>query len=386
MISIFTCPGSARLRRIKHNVLSALTFFGLLLLILRPGADHAREVRGFRLYADASMVMLQSMYNISAGRWSGALWWQQANVLETVIDYSSRTKTNTYTGDIATTFNANKSTSFINSYYDDEGWWALAWMKAYDLTNMISYLSMAKAIFNDMTGGWDSICGGGIWWSKHKTYKNAIANELFLEVTARLHQRIPGDTVGGGSGPRHTSYIDWANKEWQWFKNSGMLNASNLVNDGLNRRTCANNGLNPWTYNQGVILGALTDLYKVTGDSSYLSQAEAIADANNSTNMDDDGVLYEKGCEPSNSCGGDGSQFKGIYMKNLYYLYQSDNKQAYKNFIIKNVDAIWRRGRDRSNHLGLHWDGPFDRAQASNQSSATDATNAALAFSWPVSS
>jgi len=154
----------------------------------------------------------------------------------------------------------------------------------------------------------------------------------------------------------------------------------------LNRRTCANNGLNPWTYNQGVILGALTDLYKVTGDSSYLSQAEAIADANNSTNIDEDGVLYEKGCEPSNSCGGDGSQFKGIYMKNLYYLYQSDNKQAYKNFIIKNVDAIWRRGRDRSNHLGLHWDGPFDRAQASNQSSATDATNAALAFSWPVSS
>ena len=386
MISIFTYPGSARLRRIKHNVLSALTFFGLLLLILRPSADHAREVRGFRLYADASMVMLQSMYNISTGRWSGALWWQQANVLETVIDYSSRTKTNTYTDDIATTFNANKSTSFINSYYDDEGWWALAWMKAYDLTNMISYLSMAKAIFNDMTGGWDSICGGGIWWSKHKTYKNAIANELFLEVAARLHQRTSGDTVGGESGPWHTSYINWANKEWQWFKNSGMLNASNLVNDGLNRRTCANNGLNPWTYNQGVILGALTDLYEVTGDSSYLYQAEAIADANNSTNIDDDGVLYEKGCEPSNSCGGDGSQFKGIYMKNLYYLYQSDNKQAYKNFIIKNVDAIWRRGRDRSNHLGLHWDGPFDRAQASNQSSATDATNAALAFSWPVSS
>src|SRR5437762_11634134 len=92
MISIFTYPGSARLRRIKHNVLSALTFFGLLLLILRPGADHAHEVRSFRLYADASTVMLQSMYNISTGRWSGALWWQQSNVLETVIDYSSRTR------------------------------------------------------------------------------------------------------------------------------------------------------------------------------------------------------------------------------------------------------------------------------------------------------
>jgi len=362
----------------------ALAFFGLLLLICQPGTDHVREVRSYQLYADASMMVLQRMYNAYTGQWSDASWWQQANVLETVIDYSSRTNTTTYTGDIATTFNANKSSSFLNEYYDDEGWWALAWMKAYDLTNTSSYLNMAKAIFNDMTRGWDSICGGGIWWDKDKTYKNAIANELFLEVTARLHQRTPGDTVGGGSGPRHTSYIDWANKEWQWFKNSGMMNASNLVNDGLDSDTCANNGRNPWTYNQGVILGALTDLYKITGDASYLAQAEAIADANNRTNIDDNGILYEKGCEPSNSCGTDGPQFKGIFMKNLYYLYQSDNKQAYKNFIIKNVDAIWNRGRDRSNHLGLHWDGPFDRVQARNQSSATDAVNAAIALSSPI--
>lgn len=362
----------------------ALAFFGLLLLICQPGTDHVREVRSYQLYADASMMVLQRMYNAYTGQWSDASWWQQANVLETVIDYSSRTNTTTYTGDIATTFNANKSSSFLNEYYDDEGWWALAWMKAYDLTNTSSYLNMAKAIFNDMTRGWDSICGGGIWWDKDKTYKNAIANELFLEVTARLHQRTPGDTVGGGSGPQHTSYIDWANKEWQWFKNSGMMNASNLVNDGLDSDTCANNGRNPWTYNQGVILGALTDLYKITGDASYLAQAEAIADANNRTNIDDNGILYEKGCEPSNSCGTDGPQFKGIFMKNLYYLYQSDNKQAYKNFIIKNVDAIWYRGRDHSNHLGLHWDGPFDRAQARNQSSATDAVNAAIALSSPI--
>ncbi|HKV01874.1 MAG TPA: glycoside hydrolase family 76 protein [Ktedonobacteraceae bacterium] len=362
----------------------ALAFFGLLLLICQLGTDYVREVRSYQLYADASMMVLQRMYDAYTGQWSDASWWQQANVLETVIDYSSRTNTTTYTGDIATTFNANKSTSFLNDYYDDEGWWALAWMKAYDLTNTSSYLGMAKAIFNNMTRGWDSKCGGGIWWDKDKTYKNAIANELFLEVAARLHQRTPGDTVGGGSGPRHTSYIDWANKEWQWFKNSGMLNASNLVNDGLDSGTCVNNGRNPWTYNQGVILGALTDLYKITGDASYLAQAEAIADANNRTNIDDNGILYEKGCEPSNSCGTDGPQFKGIFMKNLYYLYQSDNKQAYKNFIIKNVDAIWNRGRDRSNHLGLHWDGPFDRAQARNQSSATDAVNAAIALSSPI--
>ncbi len=354
---------------------------GYLLLTSQPTTNPIREVRNYRSHADASMLVLQSMYNTSTGLWLNALWWEQANALETTIDYSSQTNITTYTHDIATTFNANKSTYFLDKYYDDEGWWAIAWMKAYDLTKKIDYLNMARTLFNDMAGGWDTTCGGGIWWSKDKNYKNAIANELFLEVAVRLHQRISGDTVGGGGGPQHTSYIDWANKEWNWFKNTGMINSSNLVNDGLDSGTCKNNGLTPWTYNQGVILGGLTDMYKITYDSSYLRQAEAIADANNITNVDDNDVLYEKGCEPTASCDANAAQFKGVFMKNLYYLYQVDDKQAYKDFITRNADAIWSHSRDRSNHLGLHWDGPFDTPQVYSQIPAIDALNAAITFS-----
>ena len=47
---------------------------------------------------------------------------------------------------------------------------------------------------------------------------------------------------------------DWAAKEWAWFKESGMINAGSLVNDGLGR-DCKKNGRRTYTYNQGVILG-----------------------------------------------------------------------------------------------------------------------------------
>jgi predicted alpha-1,6-mannanase (GH76 family) len=150
------------------------------------------------------------MYQPSTGQWENTLWWQQANILESIIDYSLRTHTTTYIGDIVTTFNANKYHSFMNEYYDDEGWWALAWIKAYDLNQKSDYLVMAKTLFSDMTTGWDSTCGGGLWWSKEKTYKNAITNELFLEVAAGLYQRTPGDTVGGGGSAQGLSYIEWA--------------------------------------------------------------------------------------------------------------------------------------------------------------------------------
>ena len=42
-----------------------------------------------------------------------------------------------------------------------------------------------------------------------------------------------------------------------------MLNSQWLFNDGLTS-ACVNNNSTTWTYNQGVILGGLVNLYEIT--------------------------------------------------------------------------------------------------------------------------
>ena len=50
-----------------------------------------------------------------------------------------------------------------------------------------------------------------------------------------------------------------------------MQNPTGLINDGLQSSDCSNNGKPAYTYNQGVILGGLADMYQVTGDTLPIS-------------------------------------------------------------------------------------------------------------------
>ena len=332
-------------------------------------------------YATAAVEALQGWYNNATGLWNSTQWWNAANALEAVIDYSSLTRTNRYYGVIANTFEKNKHTNFLSNYYDDDGWWALAWIKAYDLVRDARYLDMAKTIFAEITKGWDQVCGGGVWWRKDRHYKAAIANELFLTAAGRLYRRTRVD-----------SYLTWAKKEWDWFQKSGLLNAQNLINDGLDDK-CQNNGQTTWTYNQGVILGGLVEMYYIApggaaGSSNYLQIAQSIADAAITTLVDQNGILTEP-CEKNGDCGVDGPQFKGIFTRNLAYLYRTlvqeksdpSSSEQYKQFIITNADSIWEKDRTSNNQFGLRWAGPVDKTDAARQTSALDTFNAAITVS-----
>ncbi|KIH88905.1 glycosyl hydrolase [Sporothrix brasiliensis 5110] len=383
----------------------------LVFMSTHPFASRAADKAQYAANTASAVNTLQHQwYDDADGLWNSTGWWNSANLLTTLADFaldgaaSDSEKAelegvfaNTFTnaqkvgqtavkvvnaaGLVTSTYTKTASgptfvigdrgepvklaardgfAGFINDFYDDEGWWALAWIRAFDVTGTAAYLAMAESIFADMkTGAQPASCGGGIWWSKDRSYKNAIANELYLAVAASLANRAT-------SAADRASYLATAVAQWVWFKGSGMINSQGTINDGLTIQpdgSCVNNGQTAWSYNQGVVLGGLVELFRANGDPTLIPAAAAIANAAINA-LSEGGILHES-CEANGgSCGGDGPTFKGVFLRNLHYLQQErtldkSTARALKAYVLQNADSIWATDRVAgSNQLGLVWSGP----------------------------
>lgn len=344
-------------------------------------------------------------------------WWQAAVDQSAVESYEQATSDTSYDSDIANTYSKwhGKDYSglpdFGTYYFDDTAWWGLAWLQAYLLTGNPSYEFVAE---NDAAyiykNGWDygsagyadgegtkaqddpSACGGGtggVWWgyaaSGHPSIttnsssldhvvfnsngkyagRNAITNELFLELTAWLYN------VTGNS-----SYLSEAESEWSWFQRSGLLITSGnsaYVADGYKgagdgSSTCeyetASNPQDPtYTYSQGVVLAGLAQLYRATNNHRLLSTAEKIADtelrsaASSTSPGYQYGVLQEwcQACEV-NTQGNANTAFKGIFVSGLKTLAAIAHTAQYNRFFQVQANSIENTDTNSSNLSGMLWD------------------------------
>ncbi|GAA2427567.1 hypothetical protein GCM10010191_45610 [Actinomadura vinacea] len=353
-------------------MLAGALVMALLVGVLPAHAAPGGQARA-RARATAAVDAMMKFYDPASGRWDPeAPWWQSGNALQALLDYMAKTGSTRYMPQVKNTINEQRKPlpwwpegggEFRADSTDDTGWWALAMIRMYDVTRDKQYLDIAKTGAEYIHKYWDDMCGGGVWWDiPNKSYKNAISLELHFKLLASLHNRVPGDRT----------YLERAKQAWRWFAGSGMINSAGLVNDGLQTQSgsCASNHGTTWTYNQGVVLGGLAELYKATGDRSLLTSARRIADAViASPELSPKGILTEP-CEPDGTCNSDQAAFKGIFARNLDELDRVVPGHPYRGYLRAQADSLYAHGRDGQNQYGLSWKGPFDRADISRQDSA----------------
>lgn len=182
-------------------------------------------------------------------------------------------------------------------------------------------------------------------------------------------------------------YVQIARRQWEWFEKSGMVNAEGTVDDGLEVLKgggCRSNGGTVWSYNQGVVVSGLVELFDATGEEIFLRRAVGFAEAAiKRLGSGEDGVLRDV-CEDW-GCGADGVQFKGVFLRGVMRLLEEmregDERTRLESFVRRNAESIWENDRNESGGMGVSWQGPVREVNAGSHGSALDALTAHVSSS-----
>lgn len=304
--------------------------------------------------ADSAQASLSYFYNASAkfytisnanGGWTG--YWPTAHTLDVFVDAYLRNPSaalKTKMDDLLTGLNTKNGNTWLNYYYDDMEWMALACLRAFQATNDIQYKNITDELWTDIKNGWSSDLGGGIWWRKDNPSKNTPSNMPAAILAARLYKAFnkPED-------------LQWAQNIYNWQKSVLYDPVSGWVYDNIEKNGNKNTTWK-FTYNQGTFAGAALELYKITGNTSYQADAIKVADfAISSGQLTSNGILKDEG-------GGDGGLFKGVFVRYFTRLIvdggiDAGKKTSYINFLKKNGETLWSKGTNKSYvYFGSAWD------------------------------
>jgi len=340
--------------------LSSSALLGLLLTsckdpvddyVAPPIAPPVVAMANWSARADSAQAALQQNFRSAdqyylqnnAGQTNFNYWWQ-AHGLDILIDGFQRTSSADYLTrmrQLQQGTKAKNGNTFLNNYYDDMEWQALACLRAYEVTREAEYKNTATLLWDDIKLGWNEQQGGGIAWRKdQRSYKNTPANAPAAILAARLYllDRNPED-------------LAWAQKIYNWQKAKLVDPANGAVWDGINRE--GNNQIDKdwrFTYNQGTFIGAGVALYRATQQTGYLDDANRTAAyVLNDTQLSPGGILKDEGS-------GDGGLFKGILVRYLTILatepaVSATNRANYVSFLKFNGESLYAKATRRPQYI-----------------------------------
>jgi predicted alpha-1,6-mannanase (GH76 family) len=272
-------------------------------------------------------------------------WWT-AETFESVMDAYQRTNSSTYRNlidSIYTGFFANNVWQ-NDTFNDDKGWWALACVRAYELTGEQKFLTQAKAMFDNIYTYQSSDFGGGIWWttSEGSNSSNAEKNIATNAPAVMTAVKLSNDL-------NDSSYLTKAQSLYSWMRSTLYNSATGQVADHvMNQSGSPVVSFWDFSYNYGTFLGAGLSLYEQnpSANGSYLTDANAAATwAVNYLTLN--GTMYYEGEN-------DSPLFKIIFMRNLNNLRVQANEAQYLGFLQANASQAWNHVRS-DGLIGPDW-------------------------------
>jgi predicted alpha-1,6-mannanase (GH76 family) len=222
------------------------------------------------------------------GRWH---YWWQAHLLDCLVDAQLRDPQPDRVTRIKRQIRSHRlrnGGSWLNNYYDDMAWLALALEHAGRGTGLDVHRALDK-LARQFVSAWVPEDGGGIPWRKQDQFFNAPANGPAGIFLARYGDRLR----------RAQQMADWID--------ATLIDPeTHLVFDGIKAGSLVRA---QYTYCQGVVLGLETELAVRTGDPRHAPRVHRLVAAVNE-HMAAGGVLPGAG-------GGDGGLFGGITARYL---------------------------------------------------------------------
>lgn len=308
--------------------------------------------------ADSMQEVTYSTYKSGDGKYflqdnngnTGFNYWWQAHMMDVFVDAYARTSNDGYKPKMTSLLNGIKEKNggtFINEYYDDMEWLALACLRVFGTTNDNTFKATADLLWTDIKTGWTSLAGGGLMWRKSSPEsKNACANAPASILGARMYALS-----------KNSDDLEWAKRIYAWQKanlvdpNNGIV-WDNLKVEGGN---IVKNTDWKFTYNQGTYIGAALELYHATKERAYLSDAMRTANTcMNSRDINTSGLLKSENQ-------GDGGLFKGILIRYLALLVQEPDlndtdRGNLARFLKFNAEMFYTKGLTRPSMLsGPDW-------------------------------
>jgi predicted alpha-1,6-mannanase (GH76 family) len=221
-------------------------------------------------------------------------YWWQAHLLDCLVDAQlrdpqpeRRTKINRQ----VRSHRLRNNLSWVNSYYDDMAWLALALERAARVAGVERKRALPK-LADQFVKAWVPEDGGGIPWRKQDQFFNAPANGPAGIFLARYPDRLKR-----------------AEQMGDWIDRTLIDPETHLVFDGIKGGSLVRL---QYTYCQGVVLGLETELAARTGAEArarHRARVHRLVAAVNE-HMTSSGVLKGSG-------GGDGGLFGGVTARYL---------------------------------------------------------------------